>query len=74
MEEPDVLRFAQAQHDEPVAGFIRQVKLGASGVLLIAGESQLLVPISELFALAQSLDSGFTPPAAVARGRGGAKA
>ena len=68
---PD-LRFAQAQHDEPTPGFIRQAKFGNSGILLIARDAQLLVPMEELFGLAQSVDPRFTPPAAAPRaGRGG---
>jgi hypothetical protein len=42
---------------------IRQAKFGSSGVLLIAGAAQTLIPIEELFALAQAQDARFTPPA-----------
>ena len=58
---PD-LRFAQAQHDEPTPGFIRQAKFGNSGILLIAGDAQILVPMEEMFSFAQSVDARFTPP------------
>lgn len=68
------LRFASAQHDEPVVGFIRQAKFGSSGLLLIAGEAQVLMPMDELFALAQSVDPRFTPPAAPSRVARGGKA
>lgn len=72
-ETPNDLRLGIAMHDEPVAGFIRQVRVGSSGVMLIAGEAQVLVPTAELFALAAAIDPRFVPAAAAPRGqRGGA--
>ena len=65
-ETPTDLRMGIAMHDEPVPGFIRQVKVGLSGVMLIAGEAQVLLPMTELFALAAANDPRFIPPAAPA--------
>jgi hypothetical protein len=59
-------RFAVALHDEPVPGFIRQAKFGASGLLLLAREAQQLIPLQELFKLAEANDARFVPPAAPA--------
>jgi hypothetical protein len=56
------IRMGMAVHDEPVAGFIRQAKFGLSGLMLIAGESQLLVPMAELWKLAEANDPKFVPP------------
>lgn len=61
-EVPADLRFAVAMHEEPVKGFIRQAKIGPSGILLIAGPAQCLLPLEELFALAQAKDPNFAPP------------
>ncbi len=67
-------RFGMALHDEPIPGFIRQMRVGPSGVLLIAGEAQVLIPLAEVFALAASNDARFVPPASPAPKVGGPNA
>jgi hypothetical protein len=64
-EDMPALRFATAQHDEPVPGFIRQAKFGPPGLLLISRDAQVLIPMDELFALAQAIDPAFNPPVQV---------
>ena len=47
--------------EEPVGGFIREVDLGLDGVLLTVSSAQLLVPLSQMFKLAEDVDPAFRP-------------
>lgn len=64
-------RFGIALHDEPVPDFIRQMRVGPSGVLLISGDAQVLIPLAEVFKLAEANDGRFVLPAAPAPKVGG---
>jgi hypothetical protein len=64
---PDV-HCGFAMCDEPVPGFIRQMKVGITGMLLTCGASQVFVPASAFWELAEANDAGFkAPPEAVAK-------
>ena len=72
------LRCVMAMHDEPKPGFIRQLSLGDGGMMLVCGEARLLIPLGELFRVAEGCDVRFVPPAGTGatglRGARGGKA
>lgn len=61
---PAVSGGAFALHNEPVPGFIRQMRMGGTGILLVSQGTELFVPIEELWALAEKVAPCFRPPAA----------
>ncbi len=68
-----------AVHNEPIAGFIRQARLGPAGLQLqcygadAPGKKSRLriiaIPLDELFLLAERMDPGFLPAQMVAPGK-----
>jgi hypothetical protein len=62
-ETPAVSGGAFAVHDEPVPGFIRQMRMGCTGLLMMSRGTHVFVPIEELWKLAESAEPNFRPPA-----------
>ena len=54
------LLMGMALANEPVPGFLEQTRFGVSGVLLVAGEAQMLFPLEELWRLAARIDDRFS--------------
>jgi hypothetical protein len=69
---PDpALHVGFALSDQQASGFMRQIRMGITGMLLSAGQSQIFVPTSAFWALAEASDPAFrAPPAAPARKAG----
>jgi hypothetical protein len=63
-ETPAVSGGAFAVHNEPVPGFIRQMRMGWTGVLMVSQGTELFVPIEELWKLAEGAEPNFRPPPA----------
>ena len=63
---PD-LHCGFALSDEPVPGFIRQLRMGITGLLLTAGETQLLIPTAAIWSIAEANDPSFKPSAKPSR-------
>jgi hypothetical protein len=61
--EPD-LHVGFAMSNEPVPGFIRQMRMGITGLLLGSGQSQLFIPTAALWSLAEANDPAFKAPLA----------
>jgi hypothetical protein len=59
---PAVNGGAFAVHNEPVPGFIRQMRMGCTGVWMISQGTEVFVPIEELWNLAESSEPSFRPP------------
>ena len=51
--------------DEPAPGFIRQLRMGITGMVISVGETQLFIPASAFWALAESSDAVFKAPTVV---------
>ena len=54
-----------AIHDEPVKGFFRRASLNGAGVVLQRGETKVIVPLAELWTLAEALEPALRPPAPI---------
>ena len=48
--------------DAPARGHCRRARMGIDGILLFKGDAQVLVPMSELWKLAESIEPALAPP------------
>jgi len=70
-ETPPVSGGLMAVHNEPVPGFIRQARMGPDGVMLVSQGTTVLVPMDELWKLAETVEPSFRPPPAKRARRAG---
>ena len=62
--EPDI-HCGFAMCDVPVPGFMRQMRMGITGLLMTSGPAQIFVPTAALWALAEANDPAFMAPPAL---------
>src|SRR5271169_1220968 len=58
---------------EPAPGFLCQVLMGPAGVMLKAFDAHVMIPMAQLWSLAEALDSRFRVPAGEKNARGSAQ-
>jgi hypothetical protein len=65
------LHVGFAMCSEPAPGFMRQMRMGITGMVLSCGQSQLFIPTEAFWALAEASDPSFKAPAAKAARKAG---